>query len=99
MADDATVACDEQMAERLVSDFANGRLDPASFHHREHVMLTWALLRRASLDETIDRLREGLLRIVTSVGAPEKYHETITVFFVRLIHRRLAATPDASWAE
>ncbi|HPF39194.1 MAG TPA: hypothetical protein P5081_20170 [Phycisphaerae bacterium] len=90
---------DESAQTDLIRDFETMKLDPAAFHHREHVMLTWAMLRQSSLDETIERLREGLLRIVTSVGAPEKYHETITVFFVRLIHHRMAAAPGASWAE
>lgn len=89
---------DETNQWMLIRAFERGEIDAESFHHREHVQLTWALLRRMPLDEAIVRLREGLMRFVESVGKADRYHETITVFFTTLIHERMAAAHDETWA-
>lgn len=90
---------DDAAAEQLVRAFQAGTLDPDGFHHVDHVQLTWALLRRMPLDGAIDQLRDGLKRLVASVGKPDRYHETITVFFATQIHERMsAASDDEAWA-
>ena len=91
----AATAFDDTAAAGLVRAFEAGALDPAAFHHVDHVKLTWTLLRDLPLEETIDKLREGLKRLAASVGRSDRYHETITVFYATQIHHRMM--PDEPW--
>lgn len=86
---------DESAQVTLIHAFDATVLDPAGFHHRDHVQLTWALLHRKSLQDAIGHIREGLKRFVALVGRPDRYHETITVFYTMQIHARMAH--DESW--
>jgi hypothetical protein len=84
--------------EALIRAFDRVELHAEAFHHREHVQLTWALLRRMPIEEAIHRLRDGLKRFVASVSKVDRYHETITVFFTTLIHERMTmAAQDETW--
>lgn len=69
--------------------FEAGDLDPAGFTHREHVRMGFELARRAPFTEAADRFARALKRMATAAGAPEKYHETITVAFMALIAERV----------
>lgn len=75
--------------------FERGELDPASFHHRDHVRIAWRLLRSRPLLEALDRFAGGLRRFASATGKPELYHETITWSYLLLIHERLARASDA----
>ena len=48
------------------------------FGHREHVRLAWLYLRRHGREEGSGRIRATLQRYATALGAPGKYHETLT---------------------
>ena len=48
------------------------------FGHREHVWLAWLYLGRHGLEQGSARLRESIQRYATALGAPGKYHETLT---------------------
>ena len=48
------------------------------FGHREHVRLAWLYLRRHGLEEGSERIRTTIQRYATALGAPGKYHETVT---------------------
>jgi len=71
--------------------FEAGDLDPAGFGHREHVRMGFELARRAPFTEAADRFARALKQIAAAAGAPEKYHETITVAFMALIAERVRA--------
>jgi DNA-binding MarR family transcriptional regulator len=65
-----------------------GAVPPSGFDHRAHLRLAWAYLdESASLDEAIDRMGAALRRFAAAAGQPEKYHETLTAFWMA----RLAA--------
>ena len=79
--------------------FESGRLDPATFRHRDHVRLGYEFLGRYSLGEAISRFSNGLKLLAEKAGRPGLYHETITVAFLALINERRAAGVVASWAD
>jgi hypothetical protein len=79
-------------AERaLLADFEAGRIDPADFHHRDHLRLAWAMLGEVALPEALARFPAGLRRLAARAGRPGLYHETITWAYLLLIHERRAA--------
>lgn len=83
--------------DELVADFEAGSLPPARFGHVEHVRLAWHYLDRAPLLVAAQRFREGLRRYTRIIGVPEKYHETVTLAWLFLIHERRVRTPGADW--
>ena len=62
-----------------------------SFDHRDHVRVAFAYARRGGIEHAVDRAREGLRRLTRAHGAPEHFHETLTVAWARVIaHHALA---------
>jgi hypothetical protein len=56
------------------------------FGHREHVHLAWRLLRK---HEDLSQAENSMCAVIREVaelhGTPEKYHETLTVAWTRLV--------------
>jgi hypothetical protein len=69
------------------------------FDHVAHVRAAFLLLRDStSFAMGLDRMSRALKRITEQAGVPGKYHETITVAFMALVHERMAsAPPEESW--
>jgi hypothetical protein len=84
-------------AADLLADFEVGRLDPASFHHCDHVRLSYELLERHHYPEALLHLARGLRRLAAAAGRPEAYHETITAAFLALIGERRMSGRYADW--
>ena len=58
----------------------------AGFHHADHLQLAIDYLREADSFETATaRMAATLREKATAAGAPEKYHQTVTVFWMRLV--------------
>src|SRR5437588_6785404 len=77
----------------LVRALECGGIANEDFHHLSHLHVAWVYLSESSgVDEAVDKMRNTLRRFATSAGKPEKYHETFTLLWVRL----LAAFPSAS---
>lgn len=83
--------------EELIRCFEAAQEPPAGFHHREHVRVAWWYARRAPLATALQQFRDGLLRFAEAHGATAKYHETITVAFMLLVHERACDARDESW--
>jgi hypothetical protein len=63
------------------------------FSHREHLELVWNYLDRYDADAARDAVAAAIRHVATLHGAPERYHETITQAWVRLValHRNGSA--------
>ncbi len=77
----------------FLAAFEAGSLDPASFHHRDHVRAAWLCLRGADALLALTRFAGGLRRFAAAAGKPGLYHETVTWAFVLLIRERMARGP------
>jgi hypothetical protein len=56
------------------------------FPHVSHLRVAWVYLEEcAEVEEACGRMAATLRRFATAVGKPEKYHETITVFWIRAL--------------
>lgn len=72
--------------EAFARAFEDGTVTPAEFGHLAHVRVAWVYLHEAgSLDEALARMRSAIRRFAAVAGAPQKYHETITVLWMRLL--------------
>ncbi len=78
----------------FVTAFLSGSLPPTQFHHRDHLRLTWALVRLTGVEAAMKRITSGIRYFATQHGQAEKYHETMTRFWVLLVGHMVAARPD-----
>ena len=78
--------------EAFARAFEAGAVTPAQFDHRAHVRVAWVYLQEAaSPDEALSRMRDGIRTFAAAAGVPQKYHETITVLWMRLLAEARAA--------
>ena len=72
--------------EEFVRAFESGQVTPEQFDHRAHVRVAWVYLQESdSLEAALPRMREAIQRFAAAAGASQKYHETITVLWMRLL--------------
>ncbi|HEY2906531.1 MAG TPA: hypothetical protein VGJ29_11580, partial [Vicinamibacterales bacterium] len=68
----------------FVRAFEAGRIGPADFHHASHLRLALAYLSETgSIDEATERMAAALRRFAAAAGHAEKYHHTLTVFWMQ----------------
>ena len=80
--------------EAFARAFERGQITPSEFDHRAHVRLAWVYLREErSVDAALPRVRDAIRRFAKAAGVPEKYHETLTVVWMRLLHAASARVP------
>src|SRR5206468_2613678 len=62
------------------------------FHHASHLHVAWVYIAESSsVRQAANKMRNTLRRFAAAGGRPEKYHETITLFWVHLLSRAHAA--------
>jgi hypothetical protein len=71
--------------DELVRAFETCELAGASFHHADHVRLTWIYVCRLSEMAATERVLAGILSFAAHNGRPQKFHFTQTCAWVRLI--------------
>ena len=77
----------------LTRALERGEIANEGFHHVSHLHVAWVYLAEsASVQQAADKMRDTLRRFTHSVGAPQKYHETITLFWVHLLGKARAVS-------
>lgn len=72
-------------------------VDPATFDHQAHIYVAWRYLQQMELLECIDRYRSVLRRLTEKLGVPDKYHETITWFYMIGVSERATGAAASEW--
>ncbi|MCE2613689.1 hypothetical protein LVD13_11960 [Flavobacteriaceae bacterium D16] len=72
---------DQEFEEQFISC----TMDPLIFSHEAHLRLSWLYLRKYGLNTTESMVQDQLKQYVTSLGAEEKYHTTLTVAAIRVV--------------
>lgn len=78
-----------------IDQFESGLIDPKQFNHEAHVYVGWLYVKEFGLVDAISRFDSTLRRLTALLGAPEKYHATITSLFLMLIAER--SRRDENW--
>ena len=83
----------------LIRHFEACTLQPSQFPHREHVRLGWLYLQRLPLTDAVAAFSAGLRAFATSLGKPDRYHETMTWAYLLIIQDRMTRGGSAavSW--
>ena len=66
------------------------------FGHRQHIQLAFIAGRRHGAAAVADLMRAWIKQIAAAHGAPDKYHETMTVAWARLVALHVAAEPEVA---
>jgi hypothetical protein len=80
-----------------VRRFEAGNIDPRKFDHEAHVRAAWSYLQQYPAAVAIAKFTSALRSLTIRLGASDKYHETISWFFMIVIAERRAACPHADW--
>lgn len=80
--------------DEFLQAFMDCTLPNDQFHHRDHLRLVWLQVRRLGLKAARDAVADGIRRFATSTGHTEKYHETMTEFWIRLVDHMIHLRSD-----
>jgi hypothetical protein len=83
--------------ETAVRAFEAGEIDPQHFNHAAHVHIAWCYLQQFPTAMAIAKFTSALRSLTERLGVPQKYHETMSWFFVIVIADRLAHAPGGDW--
>jgi hypothetical protein len=64
------------------------------FGHREHVTLAYVLVAQYGVEDAARRAGEILSHMAAAHGAPERFHVTMTVAWVRAVAHHMSEAPD-----
>lgn len=82
----------------FLSRFEQCTLVESDWTHLAHIRIAWICLSHSPADVALGRIREGILRFNTEVlHRRHKYHDTVTVAFVRIVSDRMR--PGESWPD
>jgi hypothetical protein len=74
-------------------------LPEQEFGHAGHVRAAYLFLRTADFAGALERVSRAIRAYATSLGKPERYHETMTVAYVSLIQQHMVERGDGGdWA-
>ena len=70
----------------LTRALERGEIANEDFDHTSHLHVAWAYLAESSsVEQAASKMRHTLRRFAAAAGRPQKYHETITLFWVNLL--------------
>ena len=79
--------------DEFLHAFFSAELANSDFHHRDHLRLTWLVLRRHGLVEAEAKIASGIQNFAAIHGHATRYHDTMTRFWVRLVAHAVANGP------
>ena len=82
--------------EEFLRAFENLSFPADQFHHREHLRVAWLYLKSSDATRASERMSAGIRRFANHHGATEKYHHTLTLFWMRLVAVALVETGEGS---
>jgi hypothetical protein len=70
---------------QFLARFEAAAFGAAEYGHREHVKTVWLYLQDRGEEATGEAVAQGIRRLSQAHGAPERYHETLTRFWIAAI--------------
>jgi hypothetical protein len=71
-----------------------GELLPQEFGHSAHLRAAYLYLQEHGFVDGLQRICRAIGNYTRHIGKPERYHETITVAYVVLIHQHMVEPGD-----
>ena len=83
--------------EQFLAAFEAGKIANQDFHHRDHLRLAWIQIRRLGPDRAADTVAGAIRRFAAHHGHADRYHETMTRFWVRVVGMGITLHPTLSF--
>ena len=77
----------------VVAKFESCAFQAAEFNHARHLTVLVWYLSRLSFEDAFEAMRASILKFSRHHGKSGIYHQTITVFWVRLVHDYIHQRP------
>ncbi len=71
--------------EQFLSSLDSKSLTPSRFRHGDHLRFAWLLVHRLPLERAESLVRSTIRAFAERQGAGSRYHETVTLGWVKLI--------------
>ena len=75
--------------------FHDGNLSGEEFRHRGHLRLAWLVLPKHSRIEAESMVAREIRRFAVANGASNRYHDTLTCFWVHVVGHAIENAPEA----
>jgi len=82
--------------DAVLKAFEACQLDPAKFHHDDHIRLAWLCVQCYGAREAEAKLLDGLRRFAQRAGVPQKFMHTTTIAWARLVAVAQTASPSTN---
>jgi len=73
--------------------FESLKIPGEMFRHREHIRIAWIYSTHFTGEEALSRMIDGIRAFAKHHGAETKYHHTITLAWMRLVHHAVRSMP------
>lgn len=85
--------------EAFVAAFHAHQLSNEGFHHRDHLRLAWVQIRRLGLEQAAEVVTNGIRRFASHHGSAERYNDTMTRFWLRVVGIGIKRHPELTFDE
>jgi hypothetical protein len=75
--------------------FHDANLPGEEFRHRGHLHLAWLVLSRHRKDDAEQIVAREIQHLAVASGSPNRYHDTLTRFWVRLVGHAMENATEA----
>jgi hypothetical protein len=73
--------------DEFASAFERCEIAGGDFHHQDHIRLAWIYLKRYGPEDAPAQISASIRAFAEHLGKPDKYHETVTIAWMRLIEQ------------
>jgi hypothetical protein len=81
----------------VMTRFENLTIDREKWGHPEHLIVAYYYSRENSLESAYSLMKEGIFRLLSAFGVDMNnempYHETLTVFWITVVHNFASTRP------
>lgn len=74
-------------ADSLVERFKKQQVEAGEFNHLAHLKVAWSYIHEYSPVEARERFHSDIIKLTQVLGAEEKYHRTLTDFFIDYLYQ------------
>jgi hypothetical protein len=85
--------------DAFVDAFHSGRIANQDFHHRDHLRLAWVQINRLGLERASEVVTGGIRHFATAHGSADRYHDTMTRFWLRAVGMGIHRHPTLAFEE
>ena len=85
--------------DAFVDAFHSGQIANQNFHHRDHLRLAWVQINRLGLERASEVVTSGIRHFATTHGSADRYHDTMTRFWLRVVGMGIHHHPNLAFEE